>query len=336
MEPGTTSALSHRMSKPSTSYSIVRRNGFSTYCVVLVVVVFVITTRFNGHKNLPRLLSIRDATSRKKDFFNPMFKLKRNMEISSTTIESSSSNINSPPNNNSVSCIIYDRPPRTGSTTVYKRLDVCLSQRGYGSSLQYYHGTRNHLLIDRLISKNSTRKSLTSRHFRSFSEKSVLKLFSHCERILYLTSTRPMRNRLLSKLKYHTPLSDSNIVSESSIVPIQNFEKVLNEQIGQNSSELRDAEKEYENYPGPGSSLIYPDFVIRSHMFESDFESMLNALNCSAEFKSANVHMVETMDDKDHERLLAIIPVTMGDKRHKYLLNIASDNSKGLRKAALF
>lgn len=241
---------------------------------------------------------------------------------------------------NSTRCILYDRPPRTGSTTVYKFMDRCLSRRGYPSSLLYFKGVSHFQLIDHFLNNPSPNKSLISRHLPEFPSDSKQRIESTCDLVLYITSTRPMRERLLSKLKYETPLGDDRkgqTVSERRSVPTDMFHQLVNSTLNDDSESLQIAEIYYEHYPGNGEvPFLTPDYVIRSDTFVADFTFLLRALQCPTKFISINVHKVKSLDQDEHNDIMHQIPVTMSDARHKVLLKYSRSNYLGLRKARLF
>lgn len=241
---------------------------------------------------------------------------------------------------NSTRCIVYDRPPRTGSTTVYKFMDRCLSHRGYGSSLRYFKGVSDFQLIDHFLNNTSVKKSLISRHLSEFPFDAKQRIESACNVILYITSTRPMPARLLSKIKYETPLGGDKkgqIVSERSSVPTGMFHKFVNTTLYEDNESLVKAELYYEHYPGSRrAKFLTPDYVIRSDAFVADFTFLLRALKCPTDFKSINVHKVKAMDKEERNDIMHQIPITMNDTRHKLLLQYSRRNYLGLRKARLF
>lgn len=261
-------------------------------------------------------------------------------------------------------CIIYDRPPRTGSTTVYKYLDRCLAGRGYGSSLRTYRGVHDHALLDyfnKHISSSSTsssfvnnntkpitKKSLITRHLAVLPASSLQTTLSHCTLLLYITSTRPIRERLLSKLKYELPdhTRPGKIIAEKRRkVDAVSLHKSMRDRLAHNMSSLFPAEMYYEAFPAVSppsmansvAPLFVPDYVIRSNRFMSDFKALLDALRCPTKFQGANVHRVENVSFDDQQLFLDAVPVAYGDARYRALAKLAgSANERGLRKAALY
>lgn len=166
-------------------------------------------------------------------------------------------------------CILYDRPPATFSASISWTLTKCMEHRNYGRQKSYRRVPENQLIVKMLRqSYGSPVTSLVSKRF-SLTRKSVNLLQEHCANIIYITSTRPMKERLLSKY------------GGGDRVDVD---------------KLKITEKYYEKFPNIDSSPssvsdLLPNYVIRSSSYYQDMKALLHA------FKCMHVQMLTHPDD---------------------------------------
>lgn len=156
------------------------------------------------------------------------------------------------------SCIVYDRPPATFSASISWMLSKCMEHRNYGRQRQFVRVPESQLIVKMLRqSSGSAVTSLVSKRF-SLTRKSVSLLQSHCANIIYITSTRPMKERILSKY------------GNGDDLDVQ---------------KLTNTEKYYEKFPNVHSKStdlqLAPNYVIRSSHYHNDIRQLLKAFKCN-------------------------------------------------------
>lgn len=234
-------------------------------------------------------------------------------------------------------CFLYDKPPRTGSSTVSNALRKCWMSHKFlfppsQQQLQY------NSTISTMLNTSAKNVAITGVHF-SMPAKEIEKLFRDCRNMFYVTSTRSMRERIASKAKYE--VSNGRVYMNTTLTTEQMktaFEKAR----ADNTSEER-----LEAYPFPEKKRLNPDYIIRSEMFSDDLQSLLRAFNCNESFFSKNLHKAETetnqssnlshvseasfADNVDY----SAISLQLGDARHIRLSRMAKlNNMNGLQKAS--
>ena len=231
-------------------------------------------------------------------------------------------------------CVIYDRPPRTGSTTVSKALGSCMRSKGYRLSK---NGDRNRSkVVMNMFSLETDRMAIAGPHV-AMSGNDVELLEENCGEMLYITSASPMKERLFSALKYkelakRTGDPHSNETIEVDMVAMAK----------KNSTRTQLRELYLEAYPhvaGRDLSMldvvperIVPDYVILKKSLGRDLQAMLDALGCNTPIKTINAHK----SNSDEDMVLESIELHSGDAIHSWLTEVAKNNDKGLRKARKF
>lgn len=250
-------------------------------------------------------------------------------------------------------CVIYDKTPRTGSSTVSGALRNCLQ-----SSLKFsFPIITKEIAYDRMISHTlnwtSDRVALAGSHFKMPPEE-IIQLRRSCRWMFYITSTRTMTERIASRAKSF--VSSGKTYMNTSLSTTQMKEawdraiKMIDE---------GEDEKRMERYPFDGW-VLSPDYIIRSDFFGGDLSDLLQAFNCSGSFYSKNMHALEddnsternedswdkeddseddsaSLDIDENETLVDFdnLPIRLGDTRHKRLALFAEkQNERGLEKAA--
>lgn len=232
-----------------------------------------------------------------------------------------------------VDCIFYDRPPRTASSTIVKALKPCLEEKHY--RLKQGYSTRQGLVTETLALSGS-KKAILGKHV--IMDESSLDAIRHvCNRVFFLTSTRPMKERLSSHAIGTMANGHGNSTLDRHTYEIA-MEKAANGIMAGNVTK----ESVLESYPFynrtfiPKRKLFIPDYVIRYHHLKEDLGALLDSFGCPAEgYISENVHHIRSRDTLD--TLYDTWNLTCGDKTYKRLTKIANKrNNKGLRKARSF
>lgn len=248
-------------------------------------------------------------------------------------------------------CLLYDKAPRTGSTTVARSLENCWkSIRGIDITNRDERFDTGITMLLETPYRQVT--ALVGSHFTiSISDTTAMQ--SKCENVLYFTSTRTMSERLWSEAKYFVSeatakRNTSLAVDDVPLVWFTLFER------------LYESELYLENYPfvksykNPGTfsrnlidQMIVPSYVIRTEHMYRDLSFLLKAFQCSDEnIRVTNMPTVEGKKDEkasfgasDNEfqntpKNLSSIPLRFDDYRNKYLLQLAeSVNEYGLLSA---
>lgn len=248
-------------------------------------------------------------------------------------------------------CLLYDKAPRTGSTTIARSLAKCWK------SISNIHVTirkgRFSTAIPMLL-ETPYRKvvALVGSHF-SISGEDILSIKSKCENVLYVTSTRCMYERLWSEAKYI--VSEADIRHNSSLAA-ENIPHAWTTLF----KRLSKSEPYFENYPfissyddvenivpGRNGNLLVPAYVIRTEYMQDDLSLLLRAFECGEnDIQATNIHTVDLQNNLDlsfgsadigthnNPKNLSDISLRYGDFRHKYLSRLAKAvNANGLAMA---
>lgn len=229
------------------------------------------------------------------------------------------------------SCFVYDRPPRTGSTTVARALKACMSKRGYRQPRAESRWVRTEL-VGRMLGLSGGKVGLLSNHMY-MSAGDVERMKRECGKLLYVSSCKRMRERLWSAAKYRFSEGIGNFSLK---------EEMKVEAVGMVWRDRR-TEMFLEGYPYLGvdekkievaeEGKLVPDYVVRAERMEEDLGRLLEALKCEGTFQSRNVHEA----DEESRDFLKKLPLRMGDAAFRRLNSMAEEtNEKGLRKAEAF
>ena len=235
------------------------------------------------------------------------------------------------PFSGTATCILYDRPPRTGSTTISMNLRSCVKSKGYALA-RSYGGSQMEYGIRYMLNSSSDKLAAVSSHV-CISREDIERLKKRCGTLLYISSTSPMKKRMFSELKYRMQSHNGNsTITEDHLNRIRLIVKRGTEQM----------EASKEKYPYCSSPVakkppfaLKPDYVIRAEYMD-DFQTLLEALGCPGYFKSSNVHTA-SFDKAKQEEILNSITLRQNDRTHKELTMLAeTNNDQGLEKALLF
>lgn len=226
-------------------------------------------------------------------------------------------------------CLLYDKAPRTGSTTITKALGRCWKSLGISiaPALHLPYGK----VVDAMLRLPDARVAIADVHM-SVLDADVAALGHSCGTLMYITSTRPMRERLLSEAKY--VVSDANIRINTS-VSTDDLQDVWREM----RERQKVSENVFETYPFRQSRRLQADYIIRSDRLGDDLSDLLDAFGCPTKFRSRNIHGLEeeefsvTLVENGVEstKRLSDLPLDMNDRRHASLSTIAAGvNQEGI------
>lgn len=222
-------------------------------------------------------------------------------------------------------CVFYDKPPRTGSTTIGNALTHCLEQKGYTSLDKPISSFGRDEVVIKMLSKPGRKKSAVVKHMR-ISNEDVIRLQHGCNHILYLTSCRAMKERIASKAKYSMTRRHGNFTISPEL-----FSKVLKKALNDEATESY-----LESYPFTGNLTMEPDYIIRAESLKEDLDILLRALGCSSIYPSANVHTVHGVGSSDLNELQSVA-LQFGDTTFRRLSRLAKElNTAGAKKARAF
>lgn len=226
---------------------------------------------------------------------------------------------------NETLCVFYDKPPRTASTTIGNALSLCLQKKGYTALDRPISKFGRDEVVHNMLNKPGYKKSAAIKHVQ-LSHTDIQLLRENCLHLLYITSTRSMKERIASKAKYamHKRHGNSSLTS-------QQYSKAVKKALVDNGTE-----PELEAYPFTSNQSMQPDYVIRADNFETDLNLLLRALGCETSYTSANVHLYEGEEVSRMEELDAV-ELKYSDATFKRLSLLADQrNSVGIAKAKQF
>lgn len=219
------------------------------------------------------------------------------------------------------SCFFYDKPPRTGSTTIAHALETCLLFKGYTSIHKPIAEIERAEVVSNMLSMPGRKFSAVIKHVE-VSDEDIQMLRKECNMLFFLSSTRPMTERIASAAKYGmSKRHGSSTLTNEQYKDVQLRAK-------------RDTytEPELERYPFTGNNAIFPDYVIRSDNLDDDLHGLLQAMGCKIEYRLLNVHEFE--DKAFSGEIKKSIHLNGTDSRFKELTHIAEiRNRRGLRRA---
>lgn len=254
-------------------------------------------------------------------------------------------------------CVMYDKTPRTGSSTILNALRKCWKSHGYSFAIPRRRYSNDSMsLVDDCLAIDRPRIAIGGSHF-TMRTADIRAIAHQCKHLFYVTSTREMKNRLMSKAKYR--VSGARTYKNTTVEERQ-WGKVM--KIIQKEKDA--VELKLEKYPFKTWKLgIIPDYVINSNSLMSDISQLLDAFQCEIPIYTTNVHAYLGNETKENEEELVVqgnftqsvdknglnkttleeqyildqLHLNYGDRRHKNMLRYArKHNLKGLSKAWLF
>lgn len=131
------------------------------------------------------------------------------------------------------------------------------------------------------VNRTKLRVAIAGSHFTISVEDQRL-MVQECEQIFYLTSTRTIRERLMS-LGKHTAAGSR--VAENATLSEKQMKRAF--QIAKTSKSV---ELNWERSKFRSNHPFTPDYIIRREYFREDLMKLLDALSCEDRFRSSNVH----------------------------------------------
>lgn len=236
-------------------------------------------------------------------------------------------------------CLVYDRPPRTGSSTAGRAFQECWDKL-------YFNIVNKKRLADdadtiQTLVKSGPFVAATSYHFIITAD-DLVSLTTRCKNLFYVTSTRQLRERIIStalgSVEKHTFTFADNVTLREDEIPVAM--SIANQR-------AESIERKLESYPYRRTEeRITPDYIIRYQNFSEDLAAILQAFGCSGSFESVNIHILgdksqlsESSEQDDvnsaNKRLQNMqFNLTQNDNRHTEMSKLAElVNSRGLVKA---
>eukprot|EP00177_Eucheuma_denticulatum_P006824 GFKZ01012414.1.p1 GENE.GFKZ01012414.1~~GFKZ01012414.1.p1 ORF type:complete len:284 (+),score=31.56 GFKZ01012414.1:434-1285(+) len=240
-----------------------------------------------------------------------------------------------PPNPPHPFCVVYDRPPRTGSSTVAAALRICLQSHGFHQPELLSRPQRHHL-VAQMLSLPHQRVALVSHHVY-ISRHDIDLLRQGCQRLFYVTSASGMRGRVWSAIKYSLVGRRYNGEIAGKVLRRARHWAMVNKRwepyLEHYPYLVPGADGQHEEGWGVrfGERLI-PDYVIRKDNMDEELAAMLKQLGCDQKkVVNRNVHRV------GEHVLPPEIPLEKKDQVFRWL-NTVGDmaNEAGLRKLGDF
>lgn len=250
-------------------------------------------------------------------------------------------------------CLIYDRPERTGSTTISHSLYPCWHEK-FG--VRHYDGPNSAgRAAIKMLDSNQSVVAHGLRHIY-FSDRDCLSIYHNCKQIFHVTSTRPMSARLASFAKVFALQNDYGRNFSVSTSHSRKAARLLTK-VG------RCLEHTYERGVYRGKRKIKVDYVVRHQLLNDDLSALLRAFDCKPFIEAKNIHNVKSstadvsqldisassflpqdlpteaevgrMNKHQLYHFLNNFPLENGDRLHNEFMKLADRvNGKGLKKAS--
>lgn len=181
-------------------------------------------------------------------------------------------------------CLIYDKPKRTGSTTIARALHACWSKHHHFEPTKV---SKNPNVATEQMLKLNQSIVAHSLHHIVFSDDDCKEIETQCRQVFHVTSTRRMNARILSYAK----------------VTALKYKKGRNYTIGSDDlkyvlkSIITDGhiiERRYEKGVYEGVRRIPMHYVIRNDDLQDDLEVLLRTFACAPVIKRVNTHSLNS------------------------------------------
>lgn len=254
-------------------------------------------------------------------------------------------------------CFFYDKPYRTGSTTIEQSLCQCWARTFNATDKSQVNQDQR---VPEMLNKTARVVVRCVGHV-TMSLADADRLTSECQHLFYLSSTRDIQSRMASFGK------NDAIYGQIYTNMTLSREQLVNAVHWARSPRGRLEELIYENYPYPHvprevAYRLEPDYVIRYDNFADDLLKLLEAFQCEGVVQTTNIHALDTEDipfnnkpgrtrhstmpnkSTDWDALsmeqlkdeLLNTPINLGNKIHLHMLEIAEkSNDKALRLARM-
>lgn len=320
---------------------------------LLAVFTLIFITALNHVHNFRNAAAVRPSIARRKE----------DASVASTNADATSMDTDAPEQQTRLErCVVYDRPPRTGSTTVSRALAECLLTLKWPSPITSTPEQRSSAITRGLrIARDEL--AVVKGHML-MSEDDVRQLRKECDQTFFITNTARLDDRLWSAAKMSLSWKNGNV-------------SLVSDQVNKRAHEWLDAHGRrqaayleaypFTNVTGPlvmtGESTTHDiatywrtvrtggfayDYVVRKSNMADDLSALLQAFGCSSQFQTQNVHSVKaeqesasskgesvsarSIDGRDEDieaKLERIVPGGQG-ARHARLMRVAATNDEGL------
>lgn len=254
-------------------------------------------------------------------------------------------------------CLLYDKPKRTGSTTIARAIHECW--HGVFDLKPYRRPRPTRETVNLMLDSNRSVVAHALHHVY-FSDADCVSVYANCRHVFHVTSTRRMNERLASYAKV-VALQRRNLARNSTVTP-DDLRKAASVLV----KEAPRLERLYEKGVYHGRHTIPVDYVIRHEFLDRDLSALLRAFHCSPNVDRKNVHAVDSsvvnlthldmlgsfsnfshalLTDADIDKLnlqqvyyfLSNFPLAYGDRLHNQFTKLAKRvNENGLKKASSF
>ncbi len=239
-------------------------------------------------------------------------------------------------------CVVYDRPFRTGSTTIDRTLGICMDYKGYVGVRNLRDDNRTNGIHYMLGFSELNRSSVRPHIFMN--RKDHDGIMRGCDCLLYVTSTARMADRVISHFKYNLIEGHGNFTYN-----LHKLNKLVNRHLKGRRQRIHADEEKYTNYPYVKEKVseyerIVPQYVIRKEYLAEDLTALLNALDCGGlPIFSDNIHSTSSMKTQTHQVVIGKLRTAISkalrtnDYRFQKLSKLAETRNRfGLRAAAYF
>lgn len=233
-------------------------------------------------------------------------------------------------------CLIYDKSPHTGSTTIATAMSHCWTKELQMPHLKYRPQFR--AIPQSLLT--GTEFMAASRNHIYFDDNHTIELYHTCEHLFLVTSTRDIIEKVFSGILHRSTLKGTGknyTLDESKTGAAWNeFWTWFDAQTSQNNSV---PESSHQFYPFIAEVRIESDYVIRHEHLTDDLANLLDAFGCQTKFTTTNVHNTSDVDDDFDEYTgrsmnLDEYKGIVDDPRHDYLNKRAVEHNQiGILKA---
>lgn len=252
-------------------------------------------------------------------------------------------------NSAGVKCVVYDRPMRTGSSTISSHLIQCFHSLGYFIDTHQLGNSRARSIPHALEQPSPNKRFAIVRGHIWISEVDIRLLHTRCDQVVYITSCAPLWQQVWSAAK----MLSYKRVNGNTTLGAEDAENAL-KWLQQNAKAYA---RMYEFYPfihlteplerlqsnrypdlppsferAEISSPFRPDYVIRKDRIIEDLSKLLDALGCDARIGNAkNVHQVQGEDDEAaYEIKIRQISGVGEGETYRKLMEFAKSNDAGL------
>lgn len=225
-------------------------------------------------------------------------------------------------------CLMFDRPPRTGSTTALYTLYSCW---GKTQRFQVVSKFSKAGVAKTFLKSPLKHVASVGYHHHWFNETETDEIIRGCGELFYVTSTRAEAGRIFSRVKQRISSAagfdtrtNSTLNSEASLMAWNMFQSQLKSAMAGAKSDLAG---EFWFYPFSSQRIIWPDYVVRYEHYSDDMSKLLQAFSCPEKIQTQNVHGMlagpqegDTNNDENVERGFGFSDLKRRSKKYKKYL----------------